>query len=274
MPWATFVIVNPLVCAGLVCLFHQYPVARGWRPSSFFAIEPLSARERGERSRRISNVVWIGFGIGIVTALVTTSLEVIGRGWSYLDLTLIPALIIYPWLGASGRAQPGPAAWGPEAVYPATPHQPADVDDLYVALLFGFGTRAVRLGGEARQRHALSLNAQSIGAVFRSQSETWLVELRRRTKNADELRHGRIPEGLKDGDRAFLKSLDDTASEEHKKHRYALRAEAEEQQAKVGEEMFRSNDRFANYQKTYAEKYRKAAQEPWAPVEPDPPFEP
>jgi hypothetical protein len=49
-------------------------------------------------------------------------------------------------------------------------------------------------------------------------------------------------------------------------------ADSEEQQAKVAEEMFRANERAATYQKTRADQYRKAAREPWAPVEPDPPF--
>jgi hypothetical protein len=99
LPLATFAIVNPLVCAGLGCLGHRYPAASRWRTPSFFAIEPLTARERQERSRRISTFVWAGFGMGIVTALAATSLEVACRGWSVLDL-LIPALLIYPWLGA------------------------------------------------------------------------------------------------------------------------------------------------------------------------------
>ena len=99
LPLATFVIVNPLVCAGVGCLCHRYPSARRWRTPSFFAIEPLTARERQERSRRLSTFVWAGFGMGIVTALAATSLEVACRGSSVLDF-LIPALLIYPWLGA------------------------------------------------------------------------------------------------------------------------------------------------------------------------------
>jgi hypothetical protein len=99
LPLATFAIVNPLVCAGVGCLCHRYPAARRWRTRSFFAIEPLTARERQERSRRLSTFVWAGFGMGIVTALAATSLEVACRGLSVLDF-LIPALLIYPWLGA------------------------------------------------------------------------------------------------------------------------------------------------------------------------------
>jgi hypothetical protein len=135
------------------------------------------------------------------------------------------------------------------------------------------GPQAVHISGAARERHALSLNARSMIALPRSQSEKFLVEMRRRTKNAEELRSGRIPEELDEVSRDFLKSLDKTASDEFKKHRYPLMADSEEQQAKVAEDMYRTNDRVANYQQTRAEKYRKAAQEPWAPVGPDPPFE-
>src|ERR1700678_3767962 len=92
--------------------------------------------------------------------------------------------------------------------------------------------------------------------------------MRRRVKNVDEVRDGRIPEELQDSDRAFLMSLDTSTSSEFKKHRYSLMADLEEHQAKMAEEMFRTNDRAANDQKIRADKYRKAAQEPWTPVEP------
>jgi hypothetical protein len=83
-PLATFVIVNPLICAGLGCLFHRFPEERLRLPSSFFAVEPLSVLERLERSRRVSRYVWAGFAIGIVTALGVSSLEVACHGWPYL----------------------------------------------------------------------------------------------------------------------------------------------------------------------------------------------
>jgi hypothetical protein len=271
-PLATFVIINPLFCAGLGCLFHRFPEPRLRLPSSFFAMEPLSVLERLERSRRISRHVWAGFGIGIVAALGVTSLEVACHGWSYL-LMLIPAMLVYPWLGASAGFSFG--------LRPGDP-RPSSIRRLrvslrtlmilvaYIALLFGLGTQAVHLGGVARERQALSRNAQAIGDLFRSQSEKYLADMRRRMKNVDELRDGRIPEELQDSDRAFLKSLDTSASSEFKKHRYSLMADLEEHQAKMAEEMFRTNDRAANDQKIRADKYRKAAQEPWTPVEPDP----
>jgi hypothetical protein len=150
--------------------------------------------------------VWAGFGIGIVAALGVTSLEVACHGWSYL-LMLIPAMLVYPWLGASAGFSFG--------LRPGDP-RPSSIRRLrvslrtlmilvaYIALLFGLGTQAVHLGGVARERQALSRNAQAIGDLFRSQSEKYLADMRRRMKNADELRDGRIPEELQDSDRAFF----------------------------------------------------------------------
>jgi hypothetical protein len=271
LPLATFAIVNPLVCAGVGCLCHRYPSARRWRTPSFFAIEPLTARERQERSRRLSTFVWAGFGMGIVTALAATSLEVAFRGWTALDF-LIPALLIYPWLGAWAGFLFGLRPGDPKpSIRPLRVSlRTSMILVAYIALLLGLGMQAVHISGAARERRALSLNAQSLSDMFISKSEKCLVDMGRRMKNAEELRRGRIPEELDEVHRAFLKSFDKTASDEFKKHRYSLMADSEEQQAKVAEEMFRTNDRAANDQKTRADKYRKAAQEPWAPVEPDP----
>jgi hypothetical protein len=273
-PLATFAIVNPLVSAGVGCLCHCYPYATRWRTPSFFAIEPLPARERQERIRRLSRFVWASFGMGIVTALAATSLEVAFRGWTALDL-LIPALLIYPWLGAYAGFIFGlrPGDPKPSIRRLRVSLRTSMILVAYIALLFGLGMQAVHISGAARERRALSLNAQSMGDMFGSQSEKSLAEMHRRMKNAEELRHGRIPDELQEVNRAFLKSLDKTASDEYKKRRYSLMADSEEQQAKVAEEMFRTNERAANYQKTRADKYRKAAQEPWAPVGPDPSFE-
>jgi hypothetical protein len=274
LPLATFAIVNPLVCAGLGCLGHRYPAARRWRTRSFFAIEPLTARERQERSRRLSTFVWAGFGMGIVTALAATSLEVACRGLSVLDF-LVPALLIYPWLGAYAGFLFGLRPGDPKpSIRPLRVSlRTSMILVAYIAILFGVGMQAVHISGAARERQALSLNAQAPINMFIRQSEKSYVEMRRRMKSAEELRRGRIPEELEEVNRAFLKSLDKTASDEFKKHQYSLMADSEEQQAKVADEMFRTNERAANYQKTRADKYRKAAREPWAPVGPDRPFE-
>jgi hypothetical protein len=143
LPLATFAIVNPLVCAGVGCLCHRYPAARRWRTPSFFAIEPLTARERQERSQRLSTFVWAGFGMGIVTALAATSLEVACRGLSVLDF-LIPALLIYPWLGAYAGFIFGlrPGDPKPSIRRLRVSLRTSMILVAYIALLFGLGTQA------------------------------------------------------------------------------------------------------------------------------------
>jgi hypothetical protein len=143
LPLATFGIVNPLVCAGAGCLCHRYLHAIRWRTPSFFAIEPLPARERQERIRRISTFVWAGFGMGIVTALVATSLEVAFRGWTALDLR-IPALLIYPWLGAYAGFIFGlrPGDPKPSIRRLRVSLRTSMILVAYIALLFGLGTQA------------------------------------------------------------------------------------------------------------------------------------
>jgi hypothetical protein len=93
-----------------------------------------------------------------------------------------------------------------------------------------------------------------------------------RTKNADALRAGRIPDGLLDNQKAFLKSLDQTATDEYKKYRYGLIADGEQRQAEIGAYNIAIYRRLVDYQATLAAKYEKAALEPWLPVEPDPPM--
>ena len=56
-----------------------------------------------------------GFGVRIATALLATILEVAWRGWSFLDVTLIPASSLIHGF-ALGRTQPGPTAGASETV--------------------------------------------------------------------------------------------------------------------------------------------------------------
>ena len=274
LPLATFVIVNPMICAGLGCLFHRYPTARRWNSPSFFATEPLSAKETRERERRKNTFVWAGFGSGIVTALLATSLEVACRGWPFLAVTLIPTLLIYPWLGALAGLTFGLRQGDPK---PSIRRFGVSLRTLmivvaYLALLLGLGQGAVQLSGEATRRRAIALNAKSIADTFMRERETFSINATHRRKIADELRHGRIPQELEDAHKTFLKTLDETASENVKKSRYSMITDIEDEQAKQAENLVKSYDRAVRYQEVLAEKYTRAAREPWARVEPDPPF--
>ena len=95
IPLTTFLIIYPLIGAGLGCLLHQHPAARKWRrPASFFAVQPLSDEEREERGRRVKKYVWTGFGTGIVISRVSTALDFAWRGWPFLAHSLITSLML------------------------------------------------------------------------------------------------------------------------------------------------------------------------------------
>ena len=276
LPLATCVIINPLIGAGLGCLYHRYPTPRRSLASSFFADAPLAVQENSKGDRRIGALALTGFGVGIATALLATTLEVAWRGWSFLDVTLIPAMLIYPWFCAAEGRHLGLRLGHPR---PSIRRLRVSLRTLmvllaYVGLMFGLGMEAVRLSRNARHFHEMSLSEQSIGNGFEIQAQKYLADVGLRTKNADELRHGRIPEELQDEHKTFLKSLDKTAGEEYRRHRFSQIAVLEEQRAQQSEEMFRSNDRSAKYLKMLAAKHRRTALEPWAPVAPDPPFSP
>jgi hypothetical protein len=276
LPLATCAIINPLLGAGLGCLYHRYRAPRRSLASSFFADAPLNVQGNSKGGRQIGALAITGFGVGIAIALLATILEVAWRGWSYLDATLIPAMIIYPWFcAAEGRHL------GLRLEHPRPPIRRLRVSVrtlmvlvAYVGLMLGLGMWAVRLSRNARHFHEMSLSEQSIGDGFEIQAQKYLADVGLRTKNADELRHGRIPEELEDEHKTFLRSLDKTAGEEDRSHRFSQIAVLEEQRAQQSEAMFRSNDRSARHLKTLAAKHRMAAREPWVPVAPDPPFSP
>ncbi len=90
--------------SGLVQPQRTYPTPRRSLASSFFADAPLTVQENSKGGRRIGTLALTGFGVGIATPLLATTLEVAWRGWSFLDVTLIPAMLIYPWFcAAEGR---------------------------------------------------------------------------------------------------------------------------------------------------------------------------
>jgi len=274
IPWATFLILNPSIGACLGCLFHRYPTARRWHPPSFFAIESLPLQERQARGRRIGLFASTGFGLGILAGLLATFLEVAWRSWPYLAQTLIPALLIYPWLGALAGLNFGqrPGDPKPSIRRLAVSLRAITIAVAYIALLLGSGTQAVRLSREAGRRQAFALSARSTGDSFRNQRDQFAAEVRRRRENAADLRRGRISRDLRADDQAFLNSLDETAGEQDRKARYARIADVEEERAKQAEQLYQSYDWAANHQEMLVEKYTKAAREPWAPVGADPPL--
>jgi hypothetical protein len=272
--WTTYLLIYPLV--GLVLADIGYRNQHAWRwvrPPDFFSVEPLPPEEAAERGRRTRKFVWIGFGVGIAIALVATALDFAWRGWPFLAGTFVGGLLFYPYfgmlLGFNLSLRPG-------AAKPSIRNFRFRMGTLmilvaYFGIVCGLGTVASRYSGLALQYHMKALNARTMLDVFQGLADGSRADLKR-ADNAKELRTGRIPDGILPVQRNFLKGLEGNASAEYKKYRYGIIADGEDRLATLASQnLLEFTDRIATY-KRLAEKYTKAAQQPWVPVEPDPPM--
>jgi hypothetical protein len=141
----------------------------------------------------------------------------------------------------------------------------------YFGILFGLGTVASRYSGLATQYRAKALNARTMFVVYQGLIEKEQVNLQR-SVNAKELRAGRIPDGILPAQKAFLKGLEGKSTEQYKQYRYGLIADGEDRLAKLASQILPGLTPQLEIYKKLAEKYTKAEQQPWVPVEPDPPI--
>ncbi len=269
----TFLVVYPAVGAIIGGWTGLTPHARGWRrPLGFFATEPLSAEEREAREGRLRKSVWIGFGGGIAVGLAASALDFAWRGWPYLSEMLGSSLFYGPYFGAciglNLGLRPGDPKPSPRSLRFSM--RTLMILTGYTAVWLALVVRTSGVSGAARSYLAKSQNARELQAVYQKILDRCRADAER-FRNADELRAGRIPDGLLASQKQFLKSLDQTATEEYKKYRYGLIADGEQRQAELGVENVKEYTRFVDYEKALAEKYAKASQQPWMAVEPDPP---
>jgi hypothetical protein len=141
----------------------------------------------------------------------------------------------------------------------------------YAAFCFWLVASTSRLSGAARHYLFKSQGARTTLPVFEKLLDDAVKDVGRR-KNAEELREGRIPDGLLASQKDFLRSLDGTATEEYRKQRYGLIADGEERQADLAAGNVEIFSQTVEHFRKLADKYEKAAREPWLPVEPDPPM--
>ena len=270
----TYLIVFPLVGLGVAWLGYRNQDWWRWsRPRGFFSVEPLPPAEAAARGRRTRRCVWIGFGVGIAIAFVATALDFAWRGWPFLAGTFLSGLLLYPYfgmlLGYNISIRPG-------AAKPSIRNFRFRMGTLmilvaYLGILCGLGTVALRYSRLAEQHHFKALNVCTMMAVYRTLVERNRADLKR-ADNARELCAGRIPDGISPSQKNFLKGLEGNATAEYKKYRYGLIADGEDRTAGLAaKNLPQLTDRLANYERL-AEKYTKAEQKPWVPVEPDPPM--
>jgi hypothetical protein len=272
--WPIYVFLYPLVGLGLGWLLDKYPHARRWvRPHDFFSTAPTSQKEDEVRDCRVRRFVGIGFGVGIVVAILAAVLDVPWRGWPFLNGTLIGGLLFCPSMGVligyKLSLRPGDSKPSIRNFRFRTRTLMGLV--AYVAVLCGLGSQVGRYSSLAMLYHSRALNARSMVDVFQDLAEKNRVNLMR-ADNAKDLRAGRIPDGISASQKMFLKELEGKATGQYKQYRYGLIADGEDLQAKLASQ---NSDQFTKLVQHYnqlAEKYTKAAKQPSMPVNPDPPL--
>lgn len=269
----TFLIVYPIVGGFLGWAFGRHPDSGGFRrPPGFFAEGPIPDADREERARRVRKWVWTGFGLGIVVALVNAALDFLWRGWPFLSDSLGMGLFLGPYLGSLMGLNLGLRRGDPKPSLRDFRLRMSTVMILtaYLAFWMGLVMQTRQLTSAAKTSWNKYLNARDTGGVFQKLLDQEIAKAKR-SRNAEALRAGRIPEGLAPKQITFLKSLDGKATEDYKKQRYALIADAEQRQADTARSNVDVFGRVVAHYKAMEAKYAAAADRPWLPVEPDPP---
>ncbi len=141
----------------------------------------------------------------------------------------------------------------------------------YVALLLGMGRATLDIGRRAWTFSNKVITSESLATNFRPQPPIHEQEAASRLANAARLDEGEIPDGLLPEQRAFLRSLEGTATPEYKKQRYQLMEKGERDLAKGRSYAAKATRMYIDHFDAMAAKYRLAARHPWRTVPPDPP---
>jgi hypothetical protein len=251
-----------------------FAYARRWRAAAPMPDNP-SEEEQERRRRRRGRFVATGFAIGLVLGLVSTLLDLAWRGWFILPFQLILNLLLFPYfgvlLGFNLSHVPGAPKWSWRFLRFNMRTMMMVV--AYVALLFGLGVVTGRIGGIARRYHQQYVNANQMVDVFGGILRKEQAQAPVRLRNAELLREGAIPADIMQGQKDFLRSLDvdKRVKPDYRKYRYGLIADGEERLGRMAEKNVKEFTTLIDYYAKLAVKYKKAQQEPWLPVEPDPP---
>jgi hypothetical protein len=235
--------------------------------------------EPDEASQCRSRARWAyaGFGLGILGGFVVTAIQVASSGYQLLPF-LCWNLIWAPYLGLImghrlGRGRrASPLKWKRPQLRTRT----LMVVVAYVALLFGTGLPAERLGNTARKYFQNWATADSMAKIYRQLGQKSESNAKLRSANVAELHAGKIPEGLHPGQKDFLRSLDldPKVTPEFREYRRRLITEGEEQTRTREEHNVAIFRGLVEYHDQLAAKYDRARWRPWLPVEPDPPLPP
>ncbi len=233
------------------------------------------ARDETERLRTRTRWSYGGFAIGIGLGSALTAAQVASTGYFILPVQFVLNLIWAPVLGlviarALSRTQPKkPRKW----TRPQLRIHTLMVIVAYVALLLGVSVSTFRIGTAAQRYLQKSINSADMAKVFREQSRKCDADARLKRKNVTELQAGKIPEGLFQIQREFLKSLEDDpkVTPDYRNDRRGRIMEGEEQDRIRHEKNVVNLGRIADHFERLAAKYEWFQWHPWLPIEPDPP---
>ncbi len=230
-------------------------------------------QERQQRRRR--RFVATGFAIALVLSFVATSIDLAWRGWFILPNELVFNSLLFPYIGVLIGFNLSRVTGEPKWSWRCMRFNMRTVMLLiaYLALLFGLGVETGRIGRSAQRYHQQCVTAKEMVKVFGGFLRKEEARAPVRLRNAERLRHGAIPADITQGKKDFLKSLDanQKVTPEYRKYRYDLIAEGEELQGRLAAKNAQAYTTLVDYYSKLAAKYEKATQEPWLPVEADPP---
>jgi hypothetical protein len=235
----------------------------------------LEAGDELDQRRQI-RARWFGagFAIGIGIAFAMTAVQLAWNGWHILPFQLVSNLIWIPFVSAliSYSRCPVPRARARSWRHLRLRTRTLMFVIAYIALLFGMGVSTAPLGAAARRYHQKYVTSLWMVATFRDQARKSGVEARQRQENLATLRLGKIPEGLLQSQKDFLRSLDQTATPEYRAYRYGLIADGEEFHGTRQARNEVGIQGLSAYFERLAAKYDRARWRPWIPVADDPPI--
>jgi hypothetical protein len=239
--------------------------------------EEAAARADAEAHRRV-RARWAhgGFGFGILAGNVHGLIAFAFLGWRAFPASVVVGLVYWPLflaLLAYSRApvpRDGKSPWRRLRFGTRT----LMLLVAYIALLCALAVLTAPIGHNGQVYHAKSASSEAMVELFGEIATKAETGGPTRLRSAEELRAGRIPPGITQAQKNFLRSLNTTATPEYRKERYELIAAGEERLGRLDQHNAVIMRGLTEYHQQLAAKYRAAARRPWRPVEPDPPMPP
>ncbi|MFO0887744.1 MAG: hypothetical protein U0790_01215 [Isosphaeraceae bacterium] len=219
---------------------------------------------------------YAGFGIGILIGLIQAAICFALNGWRSFPVQLLFALIYWPLFAGFLGYHRAPAAGDRKVSWRRLRFGTRTLMLLvaYSALLCAVAVLTAPIGRNASVSFGKYTSSRSMADLFGGIAKKAETEGPMRLRNAALLRQGIIPEGITQGQKDFLRSLDHDATPEYRTYRYGLIADGEERLGRLDEHNAVIMRGLTEYHRGLADKYAKAMERPWLPVEPDPPMPP